>query len=77
MRREFPNHPLWTDPVFERDDYRAFTQDVELSLLEVEEPEEVRIKKTLPAVAERLSTLQQSLTRDINGWGAKTEEQLT
>jgi hypothetical protein len=35
MRREFPDYPLWTDPVFERDDYRAFTQDVELSLLEV------------------------------------------
>jgi hypothetical protein len=77
MRREFPDHPLWTDPVFERDDYRAFMQDVELSLLEVEEPEEVRIRKTLPAVAERLSTLHQSLTRDINGWGVKTEEQLT
>jgi hypothetical protein len=77
MRREFPDYPLWTDPVFKRDDYRAFMQGVELSLLEIEEPEEVRIKKTLPAVAERLSTLHQSLTRDINGWGVKTEEQLT
>ena len=69
-------HPLWTDSVFERDDYQAFAQDVELSLLEVEELEEVRIK-TLPAVAECLSTLHQSLTRDINGWSVKTEEQLT
>src|SRR5271154_5727950 len=74
MRREFPDHPLWTNPVFERDDYRAFAQDVELSLLEVEEPEEVRIKKTLPTVAERLSTLHQTLTRDIN---VKTVEQPT
>jgi hypothetical protein len=67
MRREFLDHLLWTDPVFERDDYRALAQDVELSLLEAEESEEVRIKKTLPAVAEHLSTLHQSLTRDING----------
>lgn len=67
MRREFPGHLLWTDPVFEQDDYRALAQDVELSPLEVEESEEVRIKKTLPTVAEHLSTLHQSLTRDING----------
>src|SRR5436305_1690713 len=45
MRREFPAHPLWADPVFERDDYRAFAEDVELSLLDVEEPEELQIRK--------------------------------
>src|SRR5205814_10404771 len=38
---------------------------------------EVRIRKTLPAIAERLSTLHQSITRDINEWGTKTKEQLT
>jgi hypothetical protein len=51
MRREFPAHPLWTDPVFARDDHQTFTKDVELSLLEVEEPEEVQIRKTLPATS--------------------------
>jgi hypothetical protein len=76
MKREFPAHPLWTDPIFERDDYQVFAKDVELSLLEIEEPEEVRIRKTLPAIAERLSVLHQSLTRDINEWGVKTKEQL-
>jgi hypothetical protein len=74
MRREFPNHPLWADPVFERDDYQAFAKDVELSLLEVEEPEELRIRKTLPAIAERLNTLHQGLARDINDWGRKTSD---
>ena len=57
MRREFPAHPLWADPLFGRDDYRAYEKDVELSLLDVEEPEELRIRKTLPAIAERLSIL--------------------
>jgi len=65
MRREFPSHPIWTDPVFERDDYRVFTKDVELSLLDVEEPKEVQIRKTLPAIAERLNVLHQSLARDV------------
>jgi hypothetical protein len=49
MRRGFPIHPTWTDPVFRRDDYQAFAKDVE--------PEEVKIRKTLPAIAERLSIL--------------------
>jgi hypothetical protein len=66
VRREFPDYPLWTESVFERDDYLAFTQDVELSLLEVGEPEEIQIRRTLPAVAERLSTLIRA-SRDING----------
>jgi len=66
MRREFPAHPLWTDPLFGPDDYRAFVKDVELSLLDVEEPEELRIRKTLPAIKERLSILHQSLARDVN-----------
>ena len=34
---------------FARDNYQTFTEDVELSLLEVEEPEEVQIRKSLPA----------------------------
>jgi hypothetical protein len=69
MRQEFPAHPIWTDPVFRRDDYQAFAKDVELVLLDVEEPEEVQIRKTLPAITERLSVLHQSLARDVNEWG--------
>jgi hypothetical protein len=61
MRKEFPAHPIWTDPVVGRDDYQAFAKDVELALLDAEEPEEVQIRKTLPAIAERLSVLLQSL----------------
>jgi hypothetical protein len=68
MRREFPTHPIWTDPVFRRDDHQAFTRDVE--------PEEVQIRKTLPAIAEHISVLHQSLARDLNEWGAQTKERL-
>jgi ferritin-like metal-binding protein YciE len=64
------------DPVFGRDNYQAFAKDVELALLDVEEPEEAQIRKTLPAMAERLSVLHQNLARDVNEWGAQTKEQL-
>src|SRR5271168_4039784 len=43
---------------------------------DVEEPEEVQIRKTLPAIAEQLSVLHQSLARDINEWGVQTRERL-
>ena len=64
------------DPVFERDDYQAFAKDIELALLDIEEPEEVQIRKILPAIAERLSVLHQSLARDVNEWSAQTKERL-
>ena len=41
-RREFPDHPMWADPIFARDDYLTFAKDVELALLDVEEPEKYR-----------------------------------
>ncbi|KAF2194845.1 hypothetical protein K469DRAFT_686787 [Zopfia rhizophila CBS 207.26] len=50
--------------------------DVELLLLDVEEPEEVQIRKTLPAIAERLSILHQGLAQEVNDWGTETREQL-
>ena len=71
-----PRPPDLDRSCFRRDDYQAFAKGVELALLDVEEPEEVQIRKTLPAIAERLSVLHQSLARDINEWGVQTKERL-
>jgi len=76
MKQEMPDHPILNDPLFARDDYAAFAKDVELSLLDVEEPEEVQIRKTLPAIAERLSILHQGLLREINEWGSHSKSRL-
>jgi hypothetical protein len=76
LKREFPAHPIWMDPVFTRADYLTFAQQVELSLLDMEEPEEIQIRKTLPAIAERLSVIQQSLTRDYNELRSAMEQRL-
>lgn len=41
MRRELPDHPMWTNPVFVREDYQQFAREVEASLENLEEPEEI------------------------------------
>jgi hypothetical protein len=51
-------------------------RDVELSLLDVEEPEEVQIRETLPATAEQHRILYPGLARDINEWGVQMKERL-
>jgi hypothetical protein len=66
MRQTFPSHPIWTDPIFAREDYLAFVQELELSIQITEEPEEIRIRKTLPVLAQRLNVVQQSLEQLIN-----------
>jgi hypothetical protein len=44
--------------------------------LKSREPEEVWIRKTLPAIVERLNALHQALARDISEWDVKTKERL-
>ena len=29
LQAEFPSHPIWTDPIFHRDDYKLFRQQLE------------------------------------------------
>ncbi|KAL3258479.1 hypothetical protein ABHI18_006016 [Aspergillus niger] len=80
FREQFPLHPIWSDPIFLRDDYEAFATEVKQSIRDVEEPEEVRLRQALPALAERLNhvrqDLQQGLGHAIKEWGSKTHLQL-
>jgi hypothetical protein len=39
---EFPSHPIWADPVFQRDDYKAFAEQLRWSIAQdVEQPEDI------------------------------------
>ncbi|KAF2177150.1 hypothetical protein K469DRAFT_697457 [Zopfia rhizophila CBS 207.26] len=51
-------------------------EDVELLVLDVEEPEEIQIRKILPAIAEHLSILHQGLAQGVDNWGAEIRERL-
>ena len=77
LRAEFPEHPLWSDPIFVRQDYLEFAEQVRVSLLDVEEPEEIQIRKTMPAIAQRLNIVRQSLTQTVNEWGERTQQHYT
>jgi Centromere DNA-binding protein complex CBF3 subunit, domain 2 len=61
FRRHFPAHPLWNDPLFVREDYLTFAQDVEASLIDVEEPEELRLRQIVPDISTRLDTTRRDL----------------
>lgn len=49
-QREFPDHPMWEDPIFERDDYKQFARLVFQSLQTSEAAEDVRLRQELPDI---------------------------
>jgi hypothetical protein len=49
LRQRFPSHPLWTDPLFNSEEYRRFTARVEDSLVDVVTPDELTMQKYWPA----------------------------
>ena len=42
-----------------------YTSEVERSLEDLEEPEEIQLRKVVPMIAERLTVLQQTLMQDM------------
>ena len=72
LRREFPQHPVWQSPIFVRDDYTQFAQEVEQSLLEVEEPDEVRLRKIVPDIANRMNLCREDIVRTVEVQGLRT-----
>jgi hypothetical protein len=49
LRQRFPSHPLWTDPLFNSEEYRRFAARVEDSLVDVVTPDELTMQKYWPA----------------------------
>jgi hypothetical protein len=63
---KFPSHPIWADPIFHRDDFKAFRQQLEQSISQdTEQPEEVQIRRVVPAVADQLSQLRETVLSQI------------
>jgi len=49
LRRKFPRHPLWREPIFNSVEYQAFAARVESSLEDAVTPAELTMQKYLPA----------------------------
>jgi Centromere DNA-binding protein complex CBF3 subunit, domain 2/Transcriptional activator of glycolytic enzymes len=69
FRKEFPSHPLWHDPLFVREDYLTFAQEVEASLGDIEEPEEIRLRQIVPDISIRLDTTRKDVVRSVEEHG--------
>ncbi|KAL2811923.1 hypothetical protein BDW59DRAFT_167924 [Aspergillus cavernicola] len=60
---KFPSHPIWTDPIFHRDDFKAFRQQLEQSISR--DTEQVQIRRVVPAVADQLSQLRETVLSQV------------
>ena len=57
LRRRFPDHAIWGDPLFATPEYAEFAQRVVIGLDGGEEPHLTQIEKANPLVASELQTL--------------------
>ncbi len=73
-RREFPAHSLWKDSLFVRDDYLTFANEVELSLLNVEESDELRIRSVVSDIVNRISMTSENIVRSIQHHGSRNHQ---
>jgi Centromere DNA-binding protein complex CBF3 subunit, domain 2/Transcriptional activator of glycolytic enzymes len=76
LRREFPEHPIWQDPIFVRDDYRGFAEDVERSLLETDEPEAIRLRRIVPDLTTTITNSHRDLVRGLDLLDSRTTARL-
>ncbi|OJD09910.1 hypothetical protein ACJ73_10022, partial [Blastomyces percursus] len=59
MQPKFPEHPVWTHSVFQRNDYSEFAEAARLANTQTEEPCKVRLRQTVPQVADQLRIIRQ------------------
>ena len=67
MRKEFPQHPMWTHEVFGRADYLTFAAELEASLAVPEPPEELRLKAVIPDVSRTIQNMHEDVVRTLAG----------
>lgn len=64
------------DPIFVREDYTAFAEQIRQSLLCTETPQEIQLRQTIPIIADRLSILQKDIHQAVDLHGYQAHEQL-
>jgi hypothetical protein len=62
LRRRFPNHSIWRDPLFAMPEYIEFAERVEAGLVDSEEPHFSLIDRVYPLIANELQTLSRTVT---------------
>ncbi|KAF1316118.1 Short-chain dehydrogenase, partial [Globisporangium splendens] len=67
LRREFSDHPLWSDPLFSTPDYREFETEVLRALPNIEQPEYRKVESAIPHVASVLRDGFASIHSKLDG----------
>jgi hypothetical protein len=62
LRRQFPSHAIWGDPLFVAPEYAEFAERVIVGLDNGEEPHLTQIERANPLVANELQTLSRTVT---------------
>ena len=62
LRRRFPGHSIWCDPLFTSPEYLEFAERVDAGLVDGEEPYVMLIEKAHPLIANELQTLSRTVT---------------
>ena len=65
LRKEFPRHPLWKDPLFDGEEYRRFAGRVEDSLANVVTPDELKMQQFWPAHEAVAKLRHEAVTSEI------------
>ncbi|KAN0073311.1 hypothetical protein V8E54_008531 [Elaphomyces granulatus] len=76
LMKDYPDLEIWSHQVFKEPDWPAFAQLVRDAEAMVEEREDVRLREAVPVVAEKITTLQNSLGGLIVGSSARLEAEL-
>ncbi|KAJ5605348.1 short-chain dehydrogenase [Penicillium lagena] len=76
LQAQFPQHSMWDDPIFAREDYTTFAEQIRQSLLCTETPQEIQLRQTLPIIADSLIVLQKDIHQAVDLHGYQAHEQL-
>jgi hypothetical protein len=74
--KDYPDLEIWSHQVFKGPDWPAFAQRVHDAESVVEEREDIRLREAVPVVAEKITTLQNSLNGLIVGSSARLEAEM-
>jgi hypothetical protein len=65
LKEEFPSHPIWSHSLFQRADYRQFSEQVRSLVRTASTPHEIQLRQAIPLVADRISSIGENLQQIV------------
>ncbi|EDN08097.1 predicted protein [Histoplasma mississippiense (nom. inval.)] len=74
LQRQFPDHPLWSDALFVREDYQKYTLQIVQTLETAVEPQKIQIQRVVSVIADQLKNVRQEMIQSIDKWGYENQQ---